>query len=149
MGWLQCTLGLDISQVSGLTINLIGHMYLFIYFVSRPCSFTCGTVLPHCLHFLPTHSGLKKKSHFNTLDFLFHPDNYTIILPHSKNPSRGNWCVGVGVTQKPLRHGSRGTNTDKSSRKREGKSCTYSILISPLCKHLNSLHQTPGLQPCH
>ena len=65
--------------------DVSGHIYLFLYSVSRrSCSFTSGTILPCCLHFSRPYSGLKKKSHFNTLDFPFHPDNYTIIPLHSK-----------------------------------------------------------------
>lgn len=94
----------------------VGLISSLINLVERPPLWQVGPAI------LLPHHGLKK-SHFNTLDFLFHPDNYTIIRLHSKkNPSRGNWCGREGgsypdSTALPER-GSRGTNADKSSRKR-------------------------------
>ncbi len=53
-------------------------------------------------HILP-HHGLKK-SHFNTLDFPFQPDNYNNYpASHQKKSNRGNWCGRRGeATQIPL-----------------------------------------------
>ncbi len=68
------------NRWSWLYFSRVGLISSLINLVERPPLWQVGPAI------LLPHHGLKK-SHFNTLDFPFQPDNYTIIRLHTKKNS--------------------------------------------------------------
>lgn len=137
-----------------LYFSRVGLISSLINLVERPPLWQVGPAI------LLPHHGLKK-SHFNTLDFLFHPDNYTIIRLHSKKKIHPGVIGAEGrgeATQIPLLFLREGlgermqiSQAEKEGNEETGKEenlNTYLILISPLCAHLKSLRRFTGADSC-